>query len=155
MITFESLLTTLVASIILEQRCPTYLPLATCGEWSFIYGEWPQSKHLKIRLFGQSNSNWWYFYLICTLNIKKILKWMALDVKFVKKLVHIRQKRYSFAISQKCGKWPNLFATIVANRELLLDIAVLDQGWAKYGPRAKYGQQIVPRSSFCKLGSHI
>ncbi len=37
---FESLLTTLEKSIILEQRCPTHSSLATCGEWSFICGEW-------------------------------------------------------------------------------------------------------------------
>jgi len=24
----------------LEQCCPTHSPLATCGEWSFICGEW-------------------------------------------------------------------------------------------------------------------
>ncbi len=48
---------------------------------------------------------------------------MAQDVKFVKKLGYIRKYRRSFATSQECGEWPNLFATIVANTELQLDIA--------------------------------
>ena len=25
----------------LEQRCPTHLPLATCGKWPFKCGKWP------------------------------------------------------------------------------------------------------------------
>ncbi len=57
---------------------------------------------------------------------EKMRKEMAQDVKFVKKLGHIRWFRCSFATSQKCGEWPNLFATIVANTELPLDIAVLE-----------------------------
>ncbi len=51
---------------------------------------------------------------------------MAQGVKFVKMLGHIRSYRCFFATSQKCGEWPNLFATIVANTELALDIAVLE-----------------------------
>jgi len=36
-------------SVLLDQRCPTHSPLATCGEWPFKCGEW---------LIFQISQNW-------------------------------------------------------------------------------------------------
>jgi len=41
-------------------------PFATCGEWP--YFQTPQNK----AILDESIQNWWYFYLICTLNMKKM-----------------------------------------------------------------------------------
>ncbi len=47
---------------------------------------------------------------------------MVHDVKFVKLVT----KDYLLLCNKKCGERPYVFATIVANTKILLDIAVLD-----------------------------
>jgi len=65
-------ITRITKLIALDQRCPTHSPLATCCELSFTCGEWPyfQTSQNKA-ILDKAIQNWWYFYLICTLNMKK------------------------------------------------------------------------------------
>ena len=49
----------------------------------------------------------------------KNLKKKAKDVQLHKSIGTL------LTMAQKCDEWPNLFATVVANVELLLDIALL------------------------------
>jgi hypothetical protein len=49
---------------------------------------------------------------------------MAQDVKFV---ILVTENAKLLLGHWKCGEWPYLFATIVANTKIMLDIAELEQ----------------------------
>ena len=53
---------------------------------------------------------------------------MAEDIKIVKKhgMGILETRDALFAMSQKCGEWPYLFATIVMNEKIMLDIPAKD-----------------------------
>ena len=51
---------------------------------------------------------------------------MAQDVKIVKNMCILDTTDDFFAKSHKCGEWPYLFATFVANAKLQLDIADIE-----------------------------